>query len=243
MGVVLASVLFGLIGGSVLPRPAYRLAVALDEPHRDSCVDCGRSLPSGIRTRCPGCGRRLGPPVWLTAGLAAVACGLIAVALGPVPVLVPFLGLAVLGVLLGVVDVACKRLPHVLVLPGIAVSAVLFVAIAAGTGDWAALGRAGAAAVGLTVAFGLLYLLPGRGVGLGDVTLAALLGGYLGWLGWRFVLLGAVLPWLVNVPVLVVLLVSGRIGRKATVPFGPAMLVGALLAVVAGRWLDVFARP
>jgi len=165
-----------------------------------------------------------------------------AMALGPVPVLVPMLGLSVLGVLLAVIDIACKRLPHVLVLPAIAVSAVILLGIAAGTGDWARLERAGLGALALTVLFGLLYLLPGRAVGLGDVTLAALLGGYLGFLGWRFVVLGAVLPWLVNAPVLIVLLVSGRIGRKATVPFGPAMLAGALLAVLAGSWLDVFAR-
>jgi len=242
MGVVLQSVLFGLIGGSVLPIPAYRLAVEFDEPHRDACVDCGRPLPGWLPVRCRGCGRRLGPPVWLTAGLSALACGLMAMALGPVPVLVPMLGLSVLGVLLAVIDIACKRLPHVLVLPAIAVSAVILLGIAAGTGDWARLERAGLGALALTVLFGLLYLLPGRAVGLGDVTLAALLGGYLGFLGWRFVVLGAVLPWLVNAPVLIVLLVSGRIGRKATVPFGPAMLAGALLAVLAGSWLDVFAR-
>src|SRR3954468_20655906 len=117
MGVVLLAVLFGLIGGSVLPAPAYRLAVELDEPHRVACAGCGRSPLRWWPVRCRGCGLRLGPPACLTAGLSAVACGLIAVAVGPVPVLVPLLGLAVLGVLLGVIDVACKRLPHVLVLP------------------------------------------------------------------------------------------------------------------------------
>jgi leader peptidase (prepilin peptidase)/N-methyltransferase len=42
---------------------------------------------------------------------------------------------------------------------------------------------------------------------------------------------GTVLPHLVNGPVAVVLLLTGRAGRRTALPFGPALLVGALLGV------------
>jgi leader peptidase (prepilin peptidase)/N-methyltransferase len=238
MGV--AALLVGLFGGALVPLPAYRLGVPFEEPDRDSCVHCGRPLGAWVRflSRCTGCGRRLGPPAWLTAGAAAVVAGGLAFALGPTPVLPLFVGLAVVGVLLGAIDIACARLPHVLVLPAIAVSAAGFLVVAIATGQWPALLRSLGGGAALAAGYGLLYLLPGRAVGRGDVTLAALLGLYLGWLGWRYVLFGGLLPWLVNVPVLLALVLAGRVRRGSSVPFGPAMLVGAWLTVVLGRALS-----
>jgi leader peptidase (prepilin peptidase)/N-methyltransferase len=103
--------------------------------------------------------------------------------------------------------------------------------VSAGTGDWGSLGRAALAAVVLGIVYGALYALPGGNLGFGDVQLAALLGLLLGYLGWAQVFWGALLPWLVNAPVLVALLLLGRVGRRSRVPFGPSMLVGAVLAV------------
>src|SRR5262249_30807688 len=166
--------------------------------------------------------------------------GLLAAALGPVPILPLYLCAALLGVVLAAIDLACKRLPDGLVVPALGASVLLFAVTAFATGDWTAGLRAGEGGGALGGLFLVLAVLPGAGLGFGDVKLAALLGLYLGWLGWGAVLLGAVLPWLLNGPVVVFLLLSGRISRKSTVPFGPAMLAGALLAVVSyaalGRW-------
>ena len=78
--------------------------------------------------------------------------------------------------------------------------------------------------MGLGLLYQLLYLLPGEGIGYGDVRLAVLLGLFLGWLGWAEVVGGALLPWLVNGPVVLGLLLAGRVHRKSRLPFGPAML-------------------
>jgi leader peptidase (prepilin peptidase)/N-methyltransferase len=78
----------------------------------------------------------------------------------------------------------------------------------------------------------LLALVYPAGLGLGDVKLAAPLGLYLGWLGWSSALVGLVAAFLVGGLVGIVLLASGRAGRRTAVPFGPSMLVGALLAVL-----------
>jgi leader peptidase (prepilin peptidase) / N-methyltransferase len=236
----------GAVAGAFLPRPAYRLSVAAGAAPLAWCRTCGADLPPGsagwlrLPSACTSCGARLGPASWLTATAAGVACGLVAAALGPVPALPLYAALAVLGVLLAAIDLACKRLPDPLVLPAVWASGAVFVLLAAADRDWGTSLRAVEGAAVLGGVFLVLALLPGAGMGYGDVKLAVLLGLYLGWLGWGAVILGGLLPWLLNGPVVLALLLAGRLGRKSTVPFGPAMLVGALAAVVCfavvARW-------
>ncbi len=142
-----------------------------------------------------------------------------------------FVALAVLGTGLGAIDIACHRLPTVVVVPAIIAGTLSLLALAAVTGDWGPFGRALLGGLALGIVFELLYLVPGGNLGYGDVRLAALLGLFLGWLGWPEVIWGALLPWLLNGPVVLVLLLLGRVGRKSRLPFGPAMLAGALLSV------------
>jgi leader peptidase (prepilin peptidase)/N-methyltransferase len=229
VGVALAF-LAGAVLGAFLPWPSYRLSVGFDEPARTKCHHCGQSLR--LAWRCPACGTRWGPPWWVTALVAGSASALIAFARGRDPALPLFVALAGLGTMLGAIDLACQRLPTTVVTPAIAVSAVLLLVPAGLTGSWSSYGRAVVGAGALGLVYLLLYLIPGGGLGFGDVRLGVLLGLYLGWLGWPAVIGGALLPWLVNGPVIVVLLLARRIGRKSRVPFGPAMLVGALLAIL-----------
>lgn len=230
MGVALVSLLVGFAAGALLPRPVYRLSVPADSPPRSECAHCGQSL--GRTSRCPQCSQRWGPPWWATGGVAGVAAAVVALAVGPHLVLPLFVGLVVLSTGLGAIDLACHRLPLILVNPAIVAGAVLLAGVAAVTGDWGSYGRALLGALVLGAVFLLLYLVPGQNLGFGDVRLAVLLGLFLGWLGWPQVVWGILLPWLVNGPVVLVLLLAGRVGRKSRLPFGPALLAGALLAIV-----------
>ncbi len=143
----------------------------------------------------------------------------------------PFIALAVVGTGLGAIDIACHRLPTVIVVPAIVAGAVSLLVLAAVSGDWGPFGRALLGGVALGAVFEVLYLVPGGNLGYGDVRLAALLGLFLGWLGWPEVIWGALLPWLINGPVALTLLLLGRVGRKSRLAFGPALLAGALLSV------------
>jgi leader peptidase (prepilin peptidase) / N-methyltransferase len=246
VGAIGVGVAVGIAVGAVLPRVAYRLSVPAGAAPRTGCFACGHPIPAGpagwlrVGSWCAGCGARLGPRTGLTLAAASVACGLLAVAVGPAPVLPLFVVLALLGVLLAAIDLSCQRLPDGLVLPAMWASVGLFAVVAVETRDWSTALRAAEGAVVLGGTFLILAILPGAGMGYGDVKLAALLGLYLGWLGWGAVILGALLPWLLNGPVVIALLLTGRVNRKSTVPFGPAMLVGALLAVLCNaalaRW-------
>jgi leader peptidase (prepilin peptidase)/N-methyltransferase len=158
---------------------------------------------------------------------AAVAA-LLAATVGPSPLLPVYLLAAVLGLLLAVIDLRCLRLPDPL---------VAALALTAG-GPLVVLRphRAGAAlaAAGLVLtAYLLIALLPRHGLGLGDVKLAAVLGLILGFAGWPAVFVGVLAPHLINGPVALVLLATGRADRRRPLAFGPALLAGALLAITA----------
>jgi leader peptidase (prepilin peptidase) / N-methyltransferase len=146
-----------------------------------------------------------------------------------------FLFLAGTAVLLTVVDLQHQLLPNRIVLPSIGIAACLLAVAALGTGEWPPLLRAVEAAAVLYVVFVVLVLISPRSIGMGDAKLAALLGLYLGWLGWDIVLLGIAAGFVVQAVLAGLLLATRRIGLKGQLPFGPAMLVGAALVI---GWSD-----
>jgi leader peptidase (prepilin peptidase)/N-methyltransferase len=142
-----------------------------------------------------------------------------------------FLFLAGVGVLLAVIDIQHKTLPNRVTLPGIGIGAVLLAVAALGTGEWPPLGRGAMAAVVLFVVFFVLVMISPRSIGMGDAKLAALLGLYLGWLGTSVLVVGIAAGFVVQTVLALVQLVTRRIGLRGELPFGPAMLLGAGLAV------------
>ncbi|MEV5763529.1 A24 family peptidase, partial [Micromonospora sp. NPDC052213] len=162
---------------------------------------------------------------------AVVFAGL-AAALGGDPVLPAFLGLAAVGLVLAVVDLACLRLPDPLVGAAALVVAVGLTGAALLAGAPGRLLGAVAGAALCFVGHTLLALLPGSRLGFGDVKLAAVLGLPLGWLGWSPLALGLLLPHLLNGVVVLALLAAGRVRRDTPLPLGPALLTGAWLATL-----------
>ncbi len=227
----------GLVGvavGIFLVRPAYRLSVPAGDAARATCHRCGAPVAGWLSARgCPRCRARLGPLSWATGAVCGLAFAGIGWRFGLVPELLPYLALTALGVLLAAIDLACLRLPDVLVKPAFMVGAAVLVGLAAVLPGWSSLLRAGLAAGALSGGYLILAILPGAALGYGDVKLAGLLGLFLGWLGWGEVLAGALLPFVINGVVALGLLAARRVTRHTLVPFGPAMLLGAWLAVVA----------
>jgi leader peptidase (prepilin peptidase) / N-methyltransferase len=142
-----------------------------------------------------------------------------------------FLFLAAAGVLLGVIDLQHRLLPNRVVLPALAAGTALLLLPALADGAWDALLRAVLGAAALFAVYLVLALVSPGGLGMGDVKLAALLGLYLGWLGWSAVVLGALAGFVVQAVVALGLLATRRIGLRGELPFGPAMLAGAALVI------------
>jgi leader peptidase (prepilin peptidase)/N-methyltransferase len=156
---------------------------------------------------------------------------LTALRFGPSAELSAFLVLAGASALLTVIDLQHAKLPNRVLVPAIGVGAGLLAVAALAQQDGAALLRAGLAAAALFAVFLALALISPRGLGMGDVKLAALLGLYLGWLGWGAVLLGAAAGFVVQALVALVLLAARKVTLRGELPFGPAMLLGAALVI------------
>ena len=71
------------------------------------------------------------------------------------------------------------------------------------------------------------------GMSLGDVKLAASLGTVLAWFSWRLLIGGGFAGFLLGGLFAGALLVGRRADRKHSIPFGPFMIAGAVLALVA----------
>ncbi len=144
--------------------------------------------------------------------------------------------LAACAVPLAFVDAIVSRLPNPLTAAAYAGTVVLLL-LAAAVGDqgasWAALPRAVLGGFALPGFYLLIVIISPSGMSLGDVKLAASLGALLGWFGWRVLIAGGAAGFLLGGLAGLALLAGGRAGRKQLIPFGPFMIVGAVLAVLA----------
>jgi leader peptidase (prepilin peptidase)/N-methyltransferase len=167
--------------------------------------------------------------------VAAVAAGTFAplcwrVGLGPD--LPAYLYLGAVGVALGFIDAAIRRLPDPLTLPSYVIGAALLAVAVPFTDD------GGARLLGALIGMGGLLLLYAvqwfiwrSQIGLGDVKLAGVLGLYLGWLGLDAVLLGVFAIHVLGGLYALALVAVRRADSRSTMPFGPFMLAGTLIAV------------
>ena len=151
----------------------------------------------------------------------------------------PYLAYGVLTAVLTVIDLVSKRLPNSLTLPAIPATIALLAipAFAGGQafagGNAEALIRALCAGGVLFAVYLTLHLISPAGLGLGDVKLAASMGMVLGWLSWSALLWGAALGFVIGALVSLCLLIARRASLSSDVPFGPSMLAGGWLVILA----------
>jgi len=237
--------LFGLAIGSFLNVVIWRV------PRGESVV----SPPS----HCPGCDNPIGPrdnvPVvsWLLLRGRCRHCGtrisvryplveLLTAALfaafggwfGFSAELPAYLYLAAVGVALAMIDLDVQRLPDVLTLPSYPVGIVLLGAASLAHHSGWSMARG---LLGMVVLFAFYFtvaMIAPRGMGFGDVKLSGVVGLYLAWLGWSQLAVGAFAAFVVGALVGMGLVLFAGGGRKTRVPFGPFMLVGALIGIFVG---------
>jgi leader peptidase (prepilin peptidase) / N-methyltransferase len=240
--IVLFAFVLGLVAGSFVTAVAHR-------------VPRGVSI-AGARSRCPACGAQIAAydnvPVlsWLLLGGRARCCGARISARYPLTEL----AVAVLFALTVVVhrhdsvaevaidlvfvtmlaavtltDLERRIIPNKILLAG----AIVCVAVAAPTdpGGLPERAIAAAAAGGL---FFLVVLAYPRGMGLGDVKLAATMGLFLG----RAVAPAILFALLAGSAVGLALIARhGSEARKAAIPFGPFLALGGVIGMLVGNQL------
>ena len=235
--------LLGLAVGSFLNVVIYRVPRG-ESPVRPAshCPACGNEVRNRhnipvfgwllLRGRCADCAAPISARYPLVeAGTAALFVA-VAAKFGLSWELPAYLYLAAVAIALAAIDIDVLRLPDSIVLPSYLVAPVLLIPAMIAQRSWDAGLRGLIAAVALYALYLLLAVIH-PGMGFGDVKLSLLLGLYLGWLGWSSLAVGAFAGFLLGGIVGSGLLLARRADRKTRIPFGPAMLAGAFLAVFA----------
>jgi leader peptidase (prepilin peptidase) / N-methyltransferase len=235
---VVAAAVAGLLIGSFLNVVAYRLprGESLSHP-RSRCPGCRAPIAPYdnipvvswllLRGRCRHCGEPISIRYPLVEATTAVLYALVVVAKDDA------LGIA-LGLLLvtalvpiTLIDLELRLIPNRITLPA-AVAAVLAAVIL----DVSFVPEqliAGAAAGGFFLLAALAYP---RGMGMGDVKLAGMLGLYLGRAVAPAIFAGLIAG--VVVAAVIVARKGAREGRKTAVPFGPFLALGGVFGLFAG---------
>ncbi|QOD93848.1 A24 family peptidase [Chryseoglobus sp. 28M-23] len=252
--------LLGAIIGSFLNVVIYRVPAGLSIVHPPSaCPACSAPVRAHdnipvlswllLRGRCRDCGAPISARYPLIELGAAVAFVVITAVLGPqldaaasavrltadVVVLAALLYLAAISIALAAIDLDVHRLPNSIVLPAYAVGSAAFSVAAVASGDVVSLARAAAGAGILFALYLVLALISPRGMGLGDVKLAGVLGLFLGWFGWDALAVGALAAFLLGGLYGVILILVRRARRTTGIPFGPWMLAGAWVGILFGE--------
>jgi len=202
-----------------------------------------------LRAKCRDCGAPISARYPLVELGTAAAFVVVAAMLGPqlvigtavlpliaeLVVLLALLYLAAVSIALAAIDLDVHRLPNSIVLPAYLVGGVALTVAAIAAGDLVSLARA-AAGAGILFAFYLvLALIAPRGMGMGDVKLAGVLGLFLGWFGWEALAVGALAAFLLGGLYGVILILARRARRTTGIPFGPWMLAGAWVGILFGE--------
>ena len=243
-----ACALLGLLVGSFLnvvvwrvPRAESLVRPGSHCPGCDAAVAPRDNLPVLswllLRGRCRHCGMRISPRYPLVELGTAALFGVLAWRFGWDPALPAFLYLAAVGLALALIDIDHQRLPFAITAPSYPVAIVLLGAAALVSGEPARLVPMLVGMCALFAFYLLLNVVNPRGMGFGDVMLSGVLGLGLGYLGWGPLLVGAFLGFLFGALGGLLLIALRRAGMKSQVPFGPYMLAGALVAVLAGSAL------
>jgi leader peptidase (prepilin peptidase)/N-methyltransferase len=242
--------LFGAVFGSFLNVVVYRLprGESVVKP-RSRCPSCGIQIKPydnvpilswvWLRGRCRACDAPISARYPFVEALTGLLCVAAALAAGTAAELALGVLLVLTLVPVTLIDLEHRIIPNRILAP----AAVLAVGLGLGLDGDGEVERliAGAAAGGFLLAAALAYP---RGMGMGDVKLAAVMGLCLG----RSV--GPAMLIALVTGVLVGLVIMARVGtaagRKTAVPFAPFMALGGVAAILAGNaivtaYLDQFA--
>jgi len=241
MPIAFAAAFAGVLGatvGSFLNVVAYRLPRRESLVHPGSrCPGCGTAIKVYdnvpvlgwllLRGRCRSCKTAISPRYPMIEALTAALAVTVVLTKHSAHEIV--LGLVLLAVLVPValIDLEHRIIPNKITLP----AAVLAVAIGCalhlpGVPEQLI---AGAGAGGFLLFFWFAYP---RGMGLGDVKLAGVLGLFLGWSVAVAILAAVVLGSVVGGVVMA--RVGVEKGRKTAVPFGPFLALGGVIALLVG---------
>ncbi|MCU1362472.1 MAG: Prepilin peptidase [Acidimicrobiaceae bacterium] len=242
---IAASALFGLCVGSFLNVVIHRVPLheSVVSP-RSHCPFCKSPIRDRdnipvlswllLRGRCRDCHSPISPRYMMVEIASGALFAGAAARLGFNWDLPAFLVLLAGLLTLACIDLERLILPKSIVYATTALVISLLLLDAGVTGQWHRFLVAAISSAAWFVLFYLMNLASPRILGFGDVRLALPLGFGLGWLGWRYVVLGFFASNLIGLIIGVSLIAAKKIRRDQPVPYGVFLALGAALAIYAG---------
>lgn len=212
-------------------------------PHCQTTIRWYHNLPVlswfMLRGRCAYCGAPFSIRYSLVEALTGVLFALFLYRFGFHPVTpVVWLLIAAL-VTISFIDLDHQIIPDVISLPGIPVGFLCSFALPWVSWQSSLLGILLGGGILLAIALGYEWLTKQEGMGLGDVKLLAMLGGFLGAPAiLPVIFLASIMGTLVGIPLMLI----KRAGRKLAIPFGPFLATAALVYLFFVDWIDPVAR-
>ena len=181
------------------------------------------------------------PMRWLWVELVTVAAfAELAVQYGETWALAPLLLLAACLITVSVIDLQVQRIPDRITFPTFALSVPAIIAVSIHLDVTERIPGAFIGAAGYFFFLFVTHIIYPAGMGFGDVKLAAVMGLYLGWLGWteplpvagplRLVFYALMLGCVLGVVFGLAVQIGTR--RRGAFPFGPALALGCYVVVL-----------
>lgn len=219
-------------GESIVSPPSACPGCAMPIAPRDNIPVVSWLL---LRGRCRRCSEAISARYPLVELITGIVFAVIAWRVGLDWVLPAFLLFGWLLLVVAVIDAQTRRIPNALTYPLTPTLLVLLVAAALLNGVPGVALRVVLAGLAGFAFLLMLALISPRGMGMGDVKLAASIGLCLGYLGWAHLVLGLFLSFLFGGVVGIALMTLRLRDRKDLIPFGPYLALGAFVALVAGN--------
>jgi leader peptidase (prepilin peptidase)/N-methyltransferase len=229
--------LFGAFSGWLVP--ALIRLVPEPKPDNDETGEKVGAAPGPVKPLYVDIART--PALGAISSSVAALCGvLIGWRLDIGWALVAWLVFLPVALALGTIDARTKLLPSHLLKPTyLVIVPLVYLPLLIGQ-DWAGVKRTTLAWLIYGGVFFLLWLIYPRGMGYGDVRLSGLIGVLVGVVGWAELIVTFYATFLLG-PILMVV-IGGLLSRSFSIrgkqlPFGPFMLLGALIGLTSGRWV------
>ena len=239
----LTILIFGLIFGSFNTVLVARIPLKESLRGRSKCTLCGVQIQNKdniplfgyllLRGKCRNCGQNFSRRYLYLELTTTVATFIPFLLFDRLTMIAAWTAFVIIGVALSAIDFQLHRLPDALngalYLSGI----VLLSADATWHHRLGHLRSAIIASVLLSAFYWVVNLLSKGGMGMGDVKLAASIGLYTGYISALCVYVAAMASFALGSLVGIAIIVLQRGTRKTAVPFGPFMIVGALISIWA----------
>ncbi len=237
-----AAGVFGLVLGSFLNVVAYRLPIGQSpwSPSRSYCPHCEARLTARdnvpvlsyvlLRGKCRHCGEPISPRYPLVELATGVLFFLVGGWLGLVPELAVDLVFVATLITVTAADIEHRIIPNQVLIAAVAVGAPLQAWVR--PDEWVTWALAAAIGFGVMLLIALAYP---RGMGMGDVKLAGVMGLFLGRSLGPAMMIAFLAGTIVGIGVMMRKGIAE--GRKTAVPFGPFMALGGIVAMFWGESL------